>query len=581
MAKNKLVAKIFYDIADMLELQGVQWKPRAYRKAALEIESLPEDVEAVYARGELEKIPGVGENIAKKIVEIIETGKLKYYEDLKKQLPINFEQLSTIAGIGPKKARVLYEKLGVRDIASLKKALRKHELRKLEGFGEKTEENISLALKQAEARKTNRVPLGFALADASQVVSGLKKACSQAIQQIEVAGSTRRMKETIRDIDVLVAVSNTPNAAANAKLVVNAFTSLPFVSRVLARGETKSSVVLESGLNCDLRVVELDAFGSALQYFTGSKDHNIKLRKIAIAKKLKLSEYGVFKRETNKRVAGRSEQEVYAALGLPFIEPELREDTGEVEAALSNKLPKLVGYNEVRGDLHVHSNYSDGSFSIKEMVEAAGRLGREYVAVTDHSPGLGVAHGLKEQALKKHALECARVEKETGIRVLHGSEVNIRLDGKLDYPNKVLKDFDFVVASVHSGFNLPKEKQTARVLRALDNEFVHALGHPTCRKINQRDGIELDLNAVFEKARENKVLLEINSWPERLDLRDVQAREAVGKGVTLVISTDAHSTQHLENMRLGIATARRGWVEQKNVANTLSFKDFERKWLKK
>ncbi len=577
MAKNKLVAKIFYDVADMLELQGVQWKPRAYRKAALEIESLPEDVEEVYKRGELEEIPGVGENIAKKIAEIIETGKLKYYEDLKKQLPIKFEELSAVAGLGPKKAKVLYEKLGVRDIAGLKKALRAHKLRGLKGFGVKSEENLSLALKQAEARESERVPLGFALADASQVVAGLKKACGASIQEIEVAGSTRRMKETIRDIDVLVAVAS----AADAKRVTDAFVSLPFVTRVLARGETKSSVVLESGLNCDLRVVPRNAFGSALQYFTGSKNHNIAIRRIAVSKKLKLSEYGVFQRKTGKKIAGETEEEVYAALGLPFIEPELREDAGEVEAALSGKLPKLVGYGDARGDLHVHSNSSDGSFSIKEMAVAARALGREYIAVTDHSPGLGVARGLKPDALKKHAVECARAEKEVGIRVLHGSEVNIKPDGALDYSNKVLKDLDFVVASVHSAFNLPKEKQTQRVLRALENEFVHALGHPTCRKINQREGIELDLPRVFEKARENKVLLEVNAWPERLDLRDVHAREAVKAGVTLAINTDAHSTQQLENMRLGIATARRGWVERKNVANTLAFKDFEREWLNK
>ncbi len=577
MAKNKLVAKIFYDIADMLELQGVQWKPRAYRKAALEIESLPEDVEEVYKRGELKEIPGVGENIAKKIAEIIETGKLKYYDDLKKQLPIKFEELSAVAGLGPKKAKVLYEKLGVRDIAGLKKALRAHKLRGLKGFGVKSEENLSLALKQAEARKSERVPVGFALADASQVIAGLKKACGASIQEIEVAGSTRRMKETIRDVDILTAVAS----AADAKRVTDAFVSLPFVTRVLARGETKSSVVLESGLNCDLRVVPRDSFGSALQYFTGSKNHNIAIRRIAVSKKLKLSEYGVFQRKTGKKIAGETEEEVYAALGLPFIEPELREDAGEVEAALSGKLPKLVGYGDARGDFHVHSNWSDGSFSIKEMAVAARALGREYIAVTDHSPGLGVARGLKPEALKKHAVECARVEKEVGIRVLHGSEVNIKPDGALDYSNKVLKDLDFVVASVHSAFNLPKEKQTQRVLRALENEFVHALGHPTGRKINQREGIELDLPRVFEKARENRVLLEVNAWPERLDLRDVHAREAVKAGATLVISTDAHSTQQLENMRLGIATARRGWVEKKNVANALAFKDFEREWLDK
>ncbi|NYZ78170.1 PHP domain-containing protein [Candidatus Micrarchaeota archaeon] len=360
---------------------------------------------------------------------------------------------------------------------------------------------------------------------------------------------------------------------------------MPVVSRVLASGTTKSSVVLESGLNCDLRVVALDEFGSALQYFTGSKEHNIKIRKIAVSKKLKLSEYGIFNRKTGKRIASKTEREVYAALGLPYFEPELREDTGEVEAALgvagAGKLPKVIGYGDVRGDLHVHSNYSDGGFTIKEMSEAAKRLEREYIAVTDHSPGLGVAHGLKPAALKKHAAECARAEKEIEIRVLHGSEVNIRLDGTLDYPDKILEELDFVVASVHSAFNLPTEEQTQRVLRALDNEFVHALGHPTGRKLNKRDAYEIDLQLVFEKARDNKVLLEINSWPERLDLNDVNARQAVKTGATLVINTDAHSTQQLENMRLGIATARRGWAERKNVANALSFKDFERKWLEK
>ena len=569
--KNPVIANIFYQIADMLDIKGeIEFKSRAYRKAAQIIETLEEDLEDVYKReGKegLRKIPGIGEGLAKKIAELIETNKLQYFENLKKEIPESIIQLMNIPSLGPKKVAVLYKKLGITNVEQLKKACEEGKLRDLDGFGEITERNILRGIEMLKGVK-ERVLLGVAFEDGTRYVDYLKK--NPHIKKVSIAGSLRRMKETIGDIDIL-AVSD------NADDVMEYFVNYPNVREVLAKGRTKSSIILDDGLQVDLRVVEDKSYGAALQYFTGSKSHNIKLRTIAIKKGLKINEYGVFDKDTDKYIAGRTEEEVYKSLGLPYIEPELREDRGEIEAAQKNRLPKLVRYDEIKGDFHVHSNWSDGLNSIEDIVRYALKLGYRFIAITDHSQSLKVAGGLTEEQLREKRKEIEMIqERYPDIKIFFGTECDIKADGKLDYSNDLLDEFDIVCAAIHSKFKMSEKEMTERIIDAIQNEYVKILAHPTGRLIGKRDAYEVDLEKVIDAAVENNVLLEINAFPDRIDLNDINIRIAKEKGARFTIGTDAHAVDHLRFIRFGVAAARRGWLDKKDVLNTYPVKEIEK-----
>lgn len=566
--KNLEIASLFYEIADMLEMQNVQWKPQAYRRAAKGLEALGEDVEEIYKKEGItgfRKIPGIGEKLALKIEQHIKTGKIKEYERLKKLMPSHLTELMAISSLGPKKAIILNKKLGIKSAGDLEKAIKQHRIAKLFGFGAKTEENILRGIELMK-RGQERKLLGIVLPIAREIAEKLKK--SKDVDKIEVGGSIRRRKETIRDIDILI-------TSKNPDPVMDLFTSLPDIDRVLAKGTTKSSVILKNNMQVDLRVVDPKSFGAALQYFTGNKEHNIILRERAIKRGLKLSEYGLFNKKTNKLIAGKTEEEVYKKLGLPYIEPELRENTGEIDAALNKRLPKVIGYNDIKGDLHVHSKYSDGDDSIEDIADYAKKIGYEYICISDHSKSQHIAHGLDEERLSKQIEEIKKINKKLrNFRIFTGSEVDIKSNGSLDFSDDILKKLDVVIASVHSGFKSSKEEMTKRVVKALKNEHVDIFGHPTGRLINEREPYEIDLNEVFNIAKERRNLfLEIDAFPSRLDLNDANIKLAVSKGLKLAINTDSHSTTQMHYMELGIAAARRGWAEKKDILNCLGLKE--------
>jgi DNA polymerase (family 10) len=542
-----------------LDIKGENpFRVRAYEKAAMVIESLTEPVEKIYREGRLTEIPGIGKSIAEKIAELIETGRLSYLEELEASIPAGVVELLKIPEVGPKTAWLVYEKLGIKSIEEMEKAAREGKLRQLPGLGPKTEENILKGIERLR-RFGERVPLGIALPFARQVVEWLKERAP--IDKIEPAGSIRRRKETIGDIDILV-------TSTQPLEVMDAFVSLPVVREVIAKGETKTSVITEMGIQMDVRVVEPDCFGAALQYFTGSKEHNIHLRKIAQDMGLKISEYGVFRGD--EKIAGRTEEEVYGALNLPWIPPELREDRGEIEAAAEGKLPKLVEIKDIRGDLHTHTKHSDGNFTIKEMALAAKKLGYEYIGIADHTKGLGVAAGLDEEEILKEKEEIEKLNEELeGIRVLAGVEVNIRMDGTLDIDEEVLEQLDFVIASVHSAFKQPKEVMTERICKAMEREVVDILGHPTGRLIGKRDAYEVDGEILIDEAVRTGTILEINAFPDRMDLPDILCRAGKGKGAKFAINTDAHSIDQLNLIEYGVSTARRGWLEKEDIVNCL------------
>ncbi len=562
--KNSEVASVLYEIADMLEMQNVEFKPAAYRKAARSIEESADDVEEIYKKsGEdgLRKLPGIGEGIAKKVAELLATGKLSYYEELKKKFPSHISELMGVPGLGPKRIRLLHEKLGISTLKQLEGAVKRHRVSKLAMFGQKSEADIAKGVEILKKGR-ERMLLGYALPTALEMESRLKSL--KFVKGASIAGSLRRMKETIGDIDILA-------TSKEAAKVMSFFTGMPDVSRILAKGDTKSSVIMKGGFQVDLRVVKPESYGAALQYFTGSKEHNVALRGIAARKGLKVNEYGVFR--GNRKIAGKTEAEVYGSLGMPFIEPELRENRSEIEAALSKKLPKIISYGSIKGDLHTHTKRSDGSDSIEEMVAAAKKLGYEYIAITDHSKSERIAHGLSEEKMLEHIRRIRDVAKKSkGIQVLAGSEVDIMPDGSLDYNPSLLRKFDIVVASVHSRFTSPNEEITSRLLAALDNPCIDILGHPSGRRIGKREPYNADFGKIFEKAAEKKVYLEINAHPERSDLSDVHVMEAKKRGCRFAIDTDAHSTSGLGYMHLGISTARRAWLSRDDVVNTASAK---------
>jgi len=555
-------------MADMLEIEEAdQFRVRAYRRAAQSLENLSEDISAQVERGDdLTKLPGIGKNMAEKIHELVKTGKLKQLEKLKKETPEELTEIMQIPGLGPKKVEKMYEELHIDSVDDLREAVQQHKLQDLEGFGEKTEEKIRIELERfRKDGKKERTSLVRAEEYARPLVEMLQKI--KGVDKVVVAGSYRRRKETVGDLDILV-------TCKNSKPVMDNFTGYDDVKEVVSQGSTRSTVIMRSGLQVDLRVVPQESYGAALQYFTGSKQHNIRLRDRANEFKLKINEYGVFRQGKEKSIAGATEEEVYKTVDLPYIEPEMREDQGEIDAAVKNKLPTLISLQDLKGDLHTHTNYTDGGTSLREMVEAARDFGHEYIAITDHSKRVTIAGGLDEKELAEELEEIDKLQDDfSDIRILKGCEVDILDDGKLDLPDSILKKLDLTVCSVHYKFNLSREKQTKRILKAMDNPNFNILAHPTGRQLPERGEMDLDLESIMDAALERGCYLELNSTPKRLDLKDIYCRMAKERGLKLSISTDAHSTNSLKFLRYGIDQARRGWLEPDDVLNTRSVKD--------
>jgi len=564
---NSEVANILYEMAEMLEFKGENvFKIKAYKKAAKNIEELEEDINILRKKDELGTIPGVGKAIESKIKEIIDTGTFKAYEEIKRTIPQEIKKITSVPGIGPKTAYILYTELGVKDLKGLIKAAEEHRIRRISGMGVKTEKNILIAAKRQLAEDNmERFPLGIALPLAEEISRQLVDGIY--IKEIHIAGSIRRWKDSVGDID-LIARSQEPHKA------IDAFINMNNVQQVLEKGNCKGSVIYKGNIQVDIRIVKDDAFGSMLQHFTGSKEHNIKLRKLALAKGLHLSEYGLKNSVTGKQKPCATEKEQYELLGLEFIPPELREDRGEIEAAIEGKIPKLIEVNDIKGDLHVHSKWTDGINTIEEMAYAARSLGYEYIAITDHSVSSRIANGLSEKRLLEHIEEIEKINQNIeGIRILSGTECDILSNGELDYRDELLELLDIVVVGVHGSVDQDKTKMTQRILNALENEHVHILAHPTGRKFGKRLPFEMDMEKIMDTAQEYGKILEINSAPQRLDLNDNYAKMARERGIKLAINTDAHSTEQFNNIRYGIGTARRAWIRPSEVINTLNLKE--------
>lgn len=559
---NQQISSMLVTIADLLEIKGeVIYKILAYRKAAESIDSLGRDVYDIWHDGKLTEIPGVGKAIAEKIDELMSTGSLEFYERLKREVPLSLAEVLKVPDLGPKKVALFWKELGITNLSELEEAAKKGKLRDLPGMGEKSELKV-LAGIESLSRRTTRIPLGQAWPFAQNLVGFLL--AIPGVVAVETGGSLRRMRSTVGDIDLLA-------SANDSEGIMRAFTEDSNVQRILGKGATKSSVEYRNGLRAQLWVHSPERFGTALQYATGSKDHNVRLRELALKQDLSLSEHALTRRDGSEILCA-TEEEVYARLGLPWIPPELREDRGEVQAAQARTLPELIVQSDLRADLQTHSTWSDGVLSIEEMVEAAQERGLSILAVTDHSVSLGVAGGLSEEELAKQWKEIEALQEKLGgeFQVLRGTEVEIRADGSLDYPDEVLSKLDIVVASLHSSLRQPREKVTERMMSAIRNPHVDVIGHPTGRMIPDREGADLDMDAILKAAAEHNVALEINAHPSRLDLEDVYARRAMEMGVLLSINTDAHSAEDMDMLHFGVATARRGWVEAKNVINTWS-----------
>lgn len=566
---NQEIAKIFYNIAIYLEMDDVAFKPYAYEKAGNSLEALEKDVKDIYNQGGLPallEIPGVGKNIADHIEEYLKLGKIKIYEQLKKKLPLDIEELLKVESMGPKKIKILYQKLGIKNLKDLEKSAKANKIAPLFGFGSKTEENILQGIEFLK-RSKGRFLLRDIMPTVEEVFEKLKNL--KEVKEISLAGSLRRKKETIGDCDILI-------VSANPKKVMDFFVSLPGVEKVWGKGGTKASVHMRDGFDMDLRVVPKKSYGSALQYFTGSKEHNIITRKIAISKGLKLSEYGVFR--GSKMIAGSTEQEVYKAIGLDWIAPELRENQGEIEASLQKKLPKIVELKDIKGDLHCHSNWDGGENSIEEMANSAMAKGYEYIGISDHTKFLRIENGLNEaQLLKQHEAIKKINEKfqkqKIKFRILHGCEANIMTDGSIDIKDEVLAKLDYVIAGVHSALKQEKPKMTERLLKAIKNPNIDIISHPTGRLINQRDEYQIDFDEILKAVKETNTILEINSSPDRLDLKDLNIRRAKEMGVKMIINTDAHRKEQLSQMEYGVSQARRGWAEKEDIINTKSVEE--------
>jgi DNA polymerase (family 10) len=565
--KNKEIAAVFSRIADALEIKGeLTFKVLAYRKAASALEELGEDVESLAAGKRLQTVPGIGSGIAAKIEEYIKTGRMKKYEEAMSGIPEGLLELLEVQNLGAKTVQLAHRELGVRNLEDLKKAIGDGSLAGLRGMGEKKVENIRKGIESYE-KAQERVPIYVALTIAEDVVSYLKKAAG--IQRVSVAGSLRRMRETVGDIDILA-------SGRDGAKIIRHLAAYPKVRRILAEGTTKGSFVVASDLGdrqVDVRIVDDSEFGAALQYFTGSKAHNIKLRGLAKEKGLKISEYGVFRGA--KKIAGRNEEEVYAALGLPLFPPEMREDRGEIELALEGRLPEIVDTGDIRGDFHVHSDWSDGHVALSRLAELGRRRGYSYLAVCDHSRAAAYAGGLTPDRLRRQIKEIAALnKKQKGFRLLAGTEVDILADGTLDLPGSVLAELDVVVGSIHSGF---KKNVTARMLKAMENPHLDIIGHPSGRLISGREGYDVDLDAVLEGARRMVKALELNAYYDRLDLNEFFLRKARDLGVTISLGTDTHSAAGLEMMRFGVGIARRAWLGKKDVLNCLDLEKLKKK----
>ena len=565
--KNHLIADIFKEIAEILEIKGENvFRIQAYERASRNIKSLPEDIELLIKEGRIKDIPGIGKDLEAKIKEIVDTGRLKYLDELKKDVPQGIIDMLTIPGVGPKTAKILHEELGIVDLVMLERMAHAGKIKGLPGMKEKTEENILRGLELLK-RGRDRMDLKTASDVALSFTGRLEKL--KEVEKIDPAGSLRRMKDTVRDIDILIS-SELPEK------VMDAFMSSPEIKEILTKGPAMSSIITKDGMQVDARVVKPASYGAALLYFTGSKAHNIRLRQLAIKKGLKLNEYGIFRKK--KLIAGKTEKEMYAVLGLDYVEPELREDRGEIEAAGEKRLPRLVELRDIKGDLHAHSTWSDGGSSIEDVVLKARRLGYEYIAITDHSQGLRIAGGLSDRELdiKKKEIDMLR-KKYSDIKILFGAEVDIDSEGNLDYPDDILKRMDIVIGAIHVGFKQSPEKITMRLKKACENKHVDIIAHPTGRLWGAREPYELNFEEIFKVASDTSTVLEINSFPQRLDLNDIYSRMARDAGVLIAVNTDAHLAEQLELMRFGIATARRGWLEKKDVLNTLSFDRLARK----
>jgi DNA polymerase (family 10) len=569
---NNQLAQIFRTIGDLLEIKGeVIYKILAYRRAADSLETLAEDVNTVWREGRLTEVPGVGKAIAEKIDELLSTGKLEFYEKLKGEVPPGLVEELEVPDLGPKKVALFWKQLNITTLAELEAAAREGRLRDLPGMGEKSEAKIIAGI-EALKRRSDRIPLGRAWPYAEGLLNWLREL--PGVSAAEAGGSLRRMRATVGDLDLLV-------ASSDSAAIMEAFTGRPDVIRVQGHGPTKSSVEFQSGLRAQLWVHPIERFGTAMMYATGSKDHNVRLRELALKKGLSLSEHS-FQRKDGTEILCDSEEEVYAVLGLPWIPPEMREDRGEVQAALKNKLPSVLQIEDMRSELHCHSTYSDGKLSIREMADAARVRGKKVLAFTDHSFSLGVVGGMTPEDVLRQREEIRAVQQELGdvIRLLQGVELEILADGRLDFPDEVLAQLDIVFASMHTGLRQPRETVTMRTLNAIRNPHVDVIAHPTGRMIPNREGADLDMEAVFSAAREHGVALEINAHPSRLDLDDVYSRRAVEMGIPISINTDAHSAADLDLLHFGIATARRGWVTAQDVINTWDDEQLLA-WLKK
>lgn len=571
--KNQEIAKIFYGIADYLEIDRTAFKPFAYRRAALALESLEEDIENIYERGglkEVEKIPGVGKSLGKKIEEYLKTGKILYYEQFKRRLPLNLEEIIKVEGLGPRKAHFLYQKLGVANLKDLEKAAKADKISSLFGFGKKTQENILQGIEFVK-RSKGRFLLNEIMPKAKEICDRLKEI--KEVKRVDVAGSLRRMKETIGDVDFLVIIKGLQGSSStksSAEKILNFFVSRPNVIKVWGKGSTKASVRVAEGFDMDLRVVPEKSYGSALQYFTGSVEHNIAVRRIAQDMGLKLSEYGLF--QGPKMINAETEEEIYKILGMAWIPPELRENQGEIKAAQENQLPELINLRDIKGDLHCHSNWDGGDNSIEDLAKTAQGLGYEYLGISDHTKFLRIERGLDEKKLERRNKEIDKINAKYKIqnknfRVLKGCEANILNDGRLDIKDEALAKLDYVIAGIHSNLKMAKGKMTERMLAAIKNPHVDIISHPTGRLIKKRDEYQIDLRKIMKAAKEYGKILEINGCPERLDLNDKNIRMAKELAVKMIINADTHRKNQMKFMEYGVSQARRGWAEKKDIVN--------------
>jgi DNA polymerase (family 10) len=561
---NSDIADIFSEVADLLDIEGAnEFRVRSYREAAQSIENLSSNIaDLVDEDKDLTELHGIGESISDKIREIVKTGKLEQLEEIKKRVPEDLIKLLNLSGLGPERVKDLYQNLNIKSLDDLKKATEDKKIRGLEGFGEKTENKIKKELKRLGGKEEKRTKLIKAEEYAEPLVNYLDEL--KEIDKIIIAGSYRRKKETVGDIDILVTCSD-------SEPVMDRFVEYDDVEEIISKGDTKSSIRLKIGLQVDLRVVKEKSYGSALLYFTGSKSHNIKLRERAIDRNLKINEYGVFAEGKEKPVAGKTEEEVYDIVDLEWIPPEIRENRGEIEASENGKLPKLISLDDLKGDLHCHTTYTDGVDSIEEMARAAKGLGHQYLAITDHSKRVTVAEGLDAKELAKQIEEIDKInEKLNDFRILKGVEVDILEDGSLDLPDDILKELDIRVCSIHYKLGLSSEKQTRRILKAMENPYFNIWGHPTDREIHKRDPIELNMDKIMSEAAERNVFMEINSSPRRLDLNDIYSKMAKEHGIKIAISTDSHTKDNLKNLKYGVNQARRGWLETDDIINTKS-----------